>query len=296
MSDPAVRNPMSSKRIVLLIGIGCLCLCLATCEKCGITEPESEIPVTLTFDVYSHMNGYEMTFSTEVMSGSDVIIKISDLGIAEVDENRIAIRDSNFQDLFVFGNKGEATIAAPDENARFNIVLFNTIPGLDYDMMDRQSAHLYSGNRHYLVNRKDNDGCPKNWQCGFGQEKPWKEAFAQFNETLDRGWIRWGSFQRNLVTGDEQGDFSYGYGDSRGFMGWHTGTSVTINACLLSEFRKFLAIGNAEIFENVTCADNNGIDGSGGSYDVVTDARGNLNEIGKHLLVYVFAKDSAPLN
>jgi len=296
MSDPRNRNPMSFKRFYILIGVACLCLCLATCEKCGITEPDSDIPVTLTFDVYSHMNGFEMTFSREVMSGSDVTVKISDLGIAGIDENRIAVRDGNFHELLVFGNGGEAAIAAPDEDAKYNIVLFNTIPGLDYEMMDRQSARLYNGNRHNLVYRKDSEGHPKNWQCAFSQEKPWKEAFEQCDKALNRGWIRWGSFQRNLVHDDEQGDFSYGYGDCRGFMGWHTGTSITLNACLLSELRTYLAIGNAEIFENVTCVDNNGIDGSGGSYDIVTDKGGNLNEIGEHLLVYVFAKDPAPLD
>jgi len=105
MSDPRNRNPMSFKRFYILIGVACLCLCLATCEKCGITEPDSDIPVTLTFDVYSHMNGFEMTFSREVMSGSDVTVKISDLGIAGIDENRIAVRDGNFHELLVFLHK-----------------------------------------------------------------------------------------------------------------------------------------------------------------------------------------------
>jgi len=78
-------------------------------------------------------------------------------------------------------------------------------------------------------------------------------------------------------------------------MGWHTGPYITVNACLLSEFESFLAIGIAEIFENITSVNNLGIDGSGGSYDVVTDENGNLNEIGEHLLAYVFAKDTTPV-
>ena len=79
-------------------------------------------------------------------------------------------------------------------------------------------------------------------------------------------------------------------------MGWHTGSNITLNACLLHDFKSFLAIGIEEIFENVTRVDNNGIDGSGGSYDIVTDRNGYMNEIGEYLLVYVFAKDSAPLD
>jgi hypothetical protein len=287
---------MSFQRICGLVFIASLCLCLATCEKCGITDPEPGIPVTLSFDVYSHIKGYEKSFSIEAESGQDVTIAIDDLEVEGVDAHRIAVRSCGFHDLVVFDKTGDATFAAPEENTAFNIILFNTIPGLDYDMMDRQSAVLYNGVRHYIVYRKDCDGHPKDWRCGFSQEKPWRVSFEHMDKTLDRGWVRWGSFLRKPAPNDSQGDFSYGYGECHGCMGWHTGLSISVNECLLFKFKDMLAISFAEIFENVTSVDNIGIDGGGGSYDVVTDENGRLNEVGKHLLLYVFAKDSAPLD
>jgi len=287
---------MAVKRITILIFVAFLCLCLTTCEKCGITEPKPGFPVTLAFDVYTHMKGYETSFSRDAASGDSVVIRINDLEVLDVDKYRIAIRGSDFSDLVVFDKTGEAAFIAPEENTKFNIILFNTIPGLDYDMMDRQNSSLHNGIRHYVVYREDFKGHPKSWEHDFSQEKPWRHSFEQCNRVLNRGWIAWGSFQRKPSPNDELGDFSYGYSDCQGFMGWHTGTYITMNACLLSEFEAFLAIGTAEIFENVTSVNNNGIDGGGGSYDVVTDENGRLNDIGEHLLVYVFAKDSAPID
>ena len=243
------ENLMTAKRIAILFFISFLCLCLTTCEKCGITEPDSGSPVTLSFDVYTHIQGYEKSFSRDAASGDNVVIKISDLDIAGVDEYRIAIRGSNFSELVVFDKTGEATFAAPEENTTFNIVLFNTIPGLDYSMMDRQDAHLYNEIRHYIVYRKDFDGYPKEWKHKFGQEKPWGDAFNQCSQALDRGWVKWGTLQRRSAPNDEAGDFSYGYSDCKGCMGWHTGSNITLNACLLHDFKSFLAIGIAEIFE-----------------------------------------------
>jgi hypothetical protein len=284
------------KRIAILLFTAVLCLCLTTCEKCGVTEPDSGIPIALTFDIYSHIKGFEKSISKEVESGSAVVISINDLDVEDVDEDRIAIRGSDFSELVVFDKTGEASFTAPEESTRYNIILFNTILGLDYSMMDQQGSVLYNGARHYVVFRKDFDGHPIDWIFGFSEEKPWRLAFKKINEVLDRGWVRWGSFQRKPAPNDALGDFSYGYSECHGFMGWHTGQSISVNACLLSEFNTILAICNAEIFENVTSVDNNGIDGGGGSYDVMTDESGFLNEIGEHLLVYVFAKDAAPVN
>jgi len=287
---------MPFRRIAGLVFIASLCLCLTTCEKCGITEPDPGMPVMLSFDVYSHIQGYEKSFSREAESGENINITISELEVDGVDEHRIAVRSSGFRDLVVFGQTGEAAFTAPDEDTLFTIVLFNTIPGLDYEMMDRQNARLYNGLRHYVVFRKDFGGHPKDWRRGFTQEKPWRFSFEQMNRVLDRGWVRWGAFQRKPAPNDAQGDFSYGYSGCYGTMGWHTGTSITVNACLLPEFRNLTAISVAEIFENVTSVDNKGIDGGGGSYDVVTDEDGRLNAIGEHLFVYVFAKDATPLD
>jgi len=287
---------MSLQRVITLLFVASLCLCLTTCEKCGVTDPKPGMPVTLTFDVYTHINGYEKSFSIEAESRATVLIKISELEVDGVDDDRIAIRESDFSRLVVFANTGEATFMAPEENAKFNIILFSTMPGLDYDMMDRQNSALYNGVRRFIVFRKDCAGHPKNWACNFSQEKPWRVAFEQIDKVLDRGWVRWGAFLRKPSPNDGLGDFSYGYSDCNGFMGWHTGTSIAVNACILSDFKNFLAIGIAEIFENVTSVDNKGIDGGGGSYDVVTDENGRLNDVGEYLLVYVFAKDTTPLD
>ena len=77
-------------------------------------------------------------------------------------------------------------------------------------------------------------------------------------------------------------------------MGWHAGSWIGVNAKILTVYKAFLGIGNEEIFENATSTDD--IGGGGGSWDVMTDRDGNLNDKGIHLLTYAFAKSSAPMN
>lgn len=229
------------------------------------------------------------------MSGDDVVVKINELGVTGIDENRIAIRSDGFRELVVFSNTGEATFQAPRENANYHIVLFNMIPGLNYNWMDTpRNSTLYNNTRYFVVYREDRDGQPGEWDFDFDQEKPWRVAFNQHNQALDRGWIKWGSFTRKPAPNDGQGDFAYGYSDCNGHMGWHAGSWIGVNAKILSAYKAFLRIGNAEIFENATGTNN--IDGDPGSWDVMTDRDGNLNEKGAHWLAYVFAKDSAPMN
>ena len=263
----------------------------------GPEVPEPPVPVTLNFDIYNHMTGYIKNHSTiNAMSGDPFTIRMSDLGVSGVDEQRLALYTEGFRSNQGFSNTGELTLTAPKQSTNYHIVLFNMIPRLNYNWMDSPiNSKLYKNKRDYVVYRKDYDGQPKKWNYNFDQEKPWRVAFNQHNQALDRGWIKWGSFTRKPAPNDEQGDFSYGYGYCYGHMGIHAGSRVLVDADILTVYGAFLLVANEEIFENATCEDD--IGGGAGSWEKMVDnTTGNLNNVGEHLLAYAFAKDGAPIS
>jgi hypothetical protein len=98
--------------------------------------------------------------------------------------------------------------------------------------------------------------------------------------------VQWGYINRQPSAGS--GDFSYGYGYCFGGMGTHQGYRVLIEQSLTGIGP--LRIANAEIFENITGVDD--IGGGVGSNEIMTDnITGSLDDVGKHLFAYVFAKE-----
>jgi hypothetical protein len=258
---------------------GYLGIMSSACKGSPTTPEPPPTPVTLNFEVYNHIKGYKNNFSKTTMSGDQVIIKVAELGVNDVDQQRIAIKEDGFGRLVRFSNIGEASFYAPKQSMNYDIVLFNAYPGVNYNWMDEKNSKLYQGKHSYTVCRKDYDGQT-------GPEEPWQEAFDQHNQALILGWIQWGYINRQPNAGS--GDFSYGYGYCFGHMGIHQGYRVLIEQSLGGIGP--LTIANEEIFENITCVDD--IGGGAGSWEkIVAYTTGKLNEVGKHLFADVFAKE-----
>jgi hypothetical protein len=244
----------------------CIALISSRCKSPSSPEPPAPPPpvqVTLQFDVYNPIQGERGSFTKTAMSGDNIIIKVSELGVDDVDPQRIAIKEDNFGKLVKFSNTGEASFIAPRQDMYYDIVLFDAYEGVNYNWMDEKNSKLYLGKHSYVVYRKDYDG-----QAG-----------------PDLGWIQWGYIDRRPNAGS--GDFSYGYGYCYGYMGLHGGEWVRIEQSLTGTGP--LTIATAEIFENITCTQN--IGGGAGSWQIIIAQGGILNEVGKRLFAYVFAKE-----
>jgi len=247
----------------------------------GCKKATDDIPqeVTLQFDVFNHTQGYRNQFSRTVLGGDSLAIKVSDLGINDVDPQRIAIRQDNFGGLVTYSATGEVTFMAPKQSANYDIILFNSSNNAPYSWMDR--SNLVHGTRNFTVYRQDFDGQT-------GPESIWENVFNQLNSALDLGWVKWGSINRQPNA--TNGNFSYGYGsDSHGGSGWHQGNLIIINPKLCSNELVMTLVGLAEAFENIC-----GVDDIGGhSSSMTIQTNGVLNPVGKDLFAYVFAKDGA---
>lgn len=263
------RSALNFLALAVLIGLG------TGCGKDNPTTPPG--PVTLQFDVYNHTQGYRSQFSKTVLSGDPLIIKVNELGVSDVDSKRIAVKEDNFGNHVIFSNTGEAAFTAPRQNMNYDVILFNSTNNAPYQWMDDKNSSLYQGTRNYTVYRRDFDGQT-------GPEDIWENVFDQLNAALDLGWVKLGSIYRQ-----SSGDFSYGYGNSNGNIGWHAGSFITINPKQCSNELVMTMVGLEEAFENICNVDNIG----GNSSLATIQTGGVLNPVGKDLFAYVFAKDSS---
>ena len=242
-------------------------------------------PVTLQFDVYNHTQGYRGQFSKTVLSESQLIIKVNELGVSDVDPQRIAIRQDNFGKLEVFSSAGEAVFTAPKQNMNYDVILFNASNNAPYQWMDDQSSILYLKKRNCIVYRKDRDGVT-------GPESVWDSVFDQLNSALSLGWVNWGNINRQPSA--TSGDFSYGYGicifGGGRVDGLNGGSFILVDPEMNhNDPISMTAVGLEEAFENI-CR----VDDIGGMSSLMTIQYGGvLLPRGKDLFAYVFAKDSA---
>jgi hypothetical protein len=260
--------------------IGLAVLGPLACKSDTPAGPEPPVSVTLQFDVYNHTKGFRTSFARTVMSGENVVINAGELGVAGVDQQRIAIRQDNFGNLVVYSGTGQCGITAPIHNTGYDIILFNASNNAPYQWMDDLNSHLYKDNRDYIVYRKDFDSQT-------GPEDVWASVFDQLNSALDLGFVKWGYINRQPR--GASGDFCYGYGNSNGNIGWHQGSWITINPKQCSNELVMTMVGLEEAFENICQVDN-----IGGTSSLATIQTGGvLNPVGKDLFAYVFARDSA---
>ncbi len=84
--------------------------------------PEPSEPVILSFDVYNHTQGFLTNFKKTKDPGDLITIKISDLDVEEVDENRMVVRADRFGAWVAFSQKGVVQFEAPKANKSYTLL------------------------------------------------------------------------------------------------------------------------------------------------------------------------------
>lgn len=276
---------MADKRLVLAIAlwaVSFLCGCREESQN-SIQNPEPSVPVTLYFDVYNHTQGFLKSFEKNLRSDEDLTIRIMDLSIDGVDEERIVIRKERFGEWVAASKTGEVTYKAPDSNQKFTIYVMNASSGADYKKVDtwiEANQGILEYTPHMKWRREDRNGFE-------GPEDVIEDAFDQMNQALDYSWAKYGSFQRTYQK--KESHFGIGYGFCRNQFGWHSPYWAGVNPEHCGTYEARLSTFLEELFELVTRLDD--IDGKD-TAGMITDAdTGEFNDIGRDLLAYVFIKD-----
>jgi hypothetical protein len=254
-------------------------------KKKNDTTPPPPIDVIISLDAYNSTKGFQKDLTARtVKAGSTIDIPITDLGVTGVDTKYVAVYSEDFKTKISFDTDSSATFTAPQNNAKYHIILFNKLgtnyagQQVSYDWM--QGSSLWNNKRNHIVYRRDFNGQT-------GPEKIWESVFYQLNAALDLGWVKLGSINRQ--PNGTSGDFSYGYGDSHGYLGYHAGSFITINHKQDSEELFMTGIGLEEAFENIC-----GVDDIGGySSRHTIQTNGVLNPVGEALFVFVNIKDDS---
>ena len=261
------------------IGVGC--------KSPTTPEPPKPVQVTLQFDVYNHTQGSRGSFTKTAMSGDNIVVRVNELNVNDVDPQRIAIREDNFGNLVRFSNAGEASFTAPKQDMSYDVILFNSTNNAPYQWMDDKNSKLAHSTKNLTVYRKDFDGQTgpeKVWGGEFIPEIGAYGVFDQLNQALDQGWVKWGYINRQPTA--TSGNFSYGYGAYGGWDGAHAGSWITVNIVKLGIIQGCVAVGLEEAFENITATQNIG----GKPSSMTIQHWGVLNPVGKDLFAYAFAK------
>ncbi len=276
---------MVDRRSVLVIALSIVSF-LCSCSKepqYGTQNPEPSIPVTLFFDIFNHTQGFLKSFEKIMHSHEDLTIRIMDLGIEGVDEERIVIRKGRFGERVALSKTGEVTFKAPDSNQKFTVYLMNASSGADYKKVDtwidsNQGILEYTPNMKWCREDRNNFG---------GPEDVIQDAFDQLNQALDYSWAKYGSFQRSNQ--EKESHFGVGYGFCRNQFGWHSPYWAGVNPEHCGTYKVRLSTFLEELFELVTRLDDIGGKDTAG---IITHGdTGEFNDIGRDLLAYVFVKD-----
>jgi hypothetical protein len=200
-----------------------------------------------------------------------------------VDEKRMVIRRNRFGPLIAFSKKGIAIFEAPDHDENYTIYLLNASNGADYRKVDTWTSDS-EGILEYVPPirwyRDDRNGLQ-------GPEDVILDAVGQLNAALDYSWVKYGRFQRIDQRG--KNSFGVGYGYCRNQFGWHNPYWAGINPDHCLTYKMKLATFLEEIFELITRLNDIG---ERDTASLITDLEtGNLNEVGKDLLAYVFIKE-----
>jgi hypothetical protein len=218
-----------------------------------------------------------------VKSGQKVVLKIRDLEVEGVDEDRIVIREGRFGPLTAFSKTKTAIFEAPVEDRQYTIYLMNASCGADYRAVDtwvgvNEGILEYPSPLQWF--REDRDGYQ-------GPEGVIQEAVNLLNDALSYSWATYGSLLR--IERRTNGSFGVGYGYCRNQFGWHNPYWAGINPEYCTTAEAQLATFLEELFELVTRLNDIG---SKDTASLITDPEsGRLNEKGKDLFAYVFVKD-----
>ena len=266
----------------------CLCIVvfLYACQnKSQAKRPAFQLPdsVILSFEVYNHTQGFLMNFKRTVEQESQVTIRNSDLGVEGVDVNRMVIREDRFGTRIAFSQTGVVHLEAPKDDKNYTIYLMNVSNAADYRKVDTWTnanegvLEYVSPLKWYQENRNDFQG----------PENVIQDAINQLNDALDYPWAKYGSLQK--IDQRQNSSFGVGYGYCRNQFGWHNPYWAGVNPDHCLTFKMKLGTFLEEVFELITRL--NDIGGKDTATLITDPDTGNLNEVGKDLLAYVFVKD-----
>lgn len=264
----------------------CAAVILCACQKdpqAKKTLPEASDSVNLSFEIFNHTGGFLTAFEKTCRKGSHLTIDYSGLDVKGVDKERIVIRQDRFGELVAFSRTGTASFVAPALDENYTLYLMNASNGADYRLVDTW-PDTYEGVLEYVPPLRWYREDRNDFQ---GPEDVITDAIAQLNDALDYPWATYGSIQR--IDGRENDSFGVGYGYCRNQFGWHNPYWAGVNTEHCHTYKMILTTFLEEIFELLTRLDDIG---GKDTANLITDPEtGNLNEIGKDLLAYVFVKD-----
>jgi len=295
--DKKEKSWMSRNWPLVILGVGAAAAGIYfLTKKKNDTTPPPPIDVTISLDAYNSTKGLQKSLEARtVKAGSTIDIPITDLGVTGVDAKYVAVYSEDFKTKIAFDTDSSATFAAPQSNAKYHIILFNKLgknplgQQVTYDWV--KDASLQNNKRNHKVYRKDFDGQTMEERVWGGEALPEiggkRGVFDQLKAALNVGYTTWGSIDRQPTA--TSGDFSYGAGNSKGNLGWHGGSYITVNAKKLEDIKSMVAVGLAEAFENLLNV--NDIGGQSSSLSIQSQAV--LVQNGKDLFVFAYIKDSA---
>jgi len=266
----------------------CFCLAVLACacqqnSQDKNPSPESLDEVVLSFEVYNHTQGFVTALERITLQEVPVTIDMSDLDVEGVEENRMVVRKGRFGDRVAFSQSGTATFQAPEQDESYTLYLMNASNGVDYRKVDTWTS-ANEGILEYIPPlqwyREDRNGMT-------GPEDVILDAISQLNDALDYPWAKYGTIQR--IEERKNSSFGVGYGHCRNQFGWHNPYWAGVNPWHCATDKMKLATFLEEIFELLTRL--NDIGGKDTASLITDPDTGNLNEVGKDLLAYVFVKD-----
>jgi hypothetical protein len=225
------------------------------------------------------LTAFEKTTLQEV----PVTIGMSDLHVEGVEENRMVVRKGRFGARVAFSQSGTAAFQAPEQDESYTLYLMNASNGADYRKVDTWTS-ANEGILEYIPPlqwyREDRNGMT-------GPEDVILDAVNQLNDALDYPWAKYGTIQR--IEERKNSSFGVGYGYCRNQFGWHNPYWAGVNPQHCPTDKMKLETVLEEIFELLTRL--NDIGGKDTATLITDPDTGNLNDVGKDLLAYVFVKD-----
>jgi len=297
--DKKEKSWMSRNWPLVILGVGAAAAGVYfLTKKKNDTTPPPPIDVTISLDAYNSTKGFQKDLTARtVKAGSTIDIPITELGVTGVDTKYVAVYSEDFKTKIAFDTDSSATFTAPQNNAKYHIILFDALgtniygDKVSYDWV--LSSSLQNGKRNHKVYRKDFDGQTMEERVWGGESLPEiggkRGVFDQLNEDLKTSYnVVWGSNDRQPTA--TSGDFSYGAGDSIGADGQHLGDRITVNAKKLDyRMKSMVGIGLEEAFENLLNVDDIG----GRPSSATIQSQGVANENCKRLILFAYIKDSA---
>ncbi|UCE41830.1 MAG: hypothetical protein JSV17_02240 [Candidatus Aminicenantes bacterium] len=210
-------------------------------------------------------------------------VKISELDVEGVDINRMVIREGRFGERIVFSQTGVAIFQSPQQDNNYTLYLMNATNGADYRKVDTWIStnegilEYVPPFKWYREDRNDFEG----------PEEVIQDAINQLNDALNYSWAKYGSLRR--IDQRKNNSFGVGYGYCRNQFGWHSPYWAGVNPDHCLTYRMKLATYLEEIFELITRL--NDINEKDTATLITNPDTGNLNDVGRDLLAYIFIKD-----